>query len=1387
MTAKKMMQELNKEKINTWFDLGLFIDKLKENKPIPTIECKSSYNTFKDLIGKGGLAFITFYYSIDGVTLEIEKYAKVISGIFPEIPLHYIAGKFYPNANQVIHPDAKKFEIKEIKGFDDWDLYQDFFFTKLERGSKEYNNLIIKYWKQVLKIANKLGKYIEDNNIGLLYLINTNSNPGNVSLALANVLVSEYLGIPVINNNHDFYWEGGNRKVDIKERSLKPGPRDFFFTNSDVGEFFSQIEVLYPWESRSWINLNINNQQTDHLININGHNPANVTEVGTAINIEEYTSITKRQKINAFLQFEQIFSRYQETLIGYSVIDVIKNKLVSSKNPRPILIGNKTKTLNNFLSENIVFLQPTRIVSRKKIEIGFKLIKKLLNFPEFAEKFGETNKLKLTILVTGPIPEGQYEYFEKLIRRFAELINNIPHKFRKNIFLGFLFSELDSEEFKNKFEKPIGIPELYNIASLILLPSETEGRGLPIIEATATGVPIFCRRYHPENVYAEVVGEHLSEKQRLKIIEYDGINITSKHLQDITSRVFFPHKFIDEIKHNRYAVNSRYSINSLKINFENVIKQLYLQLQPNDKSIEVVKNELEKYRKISKFTNKDLEFILNTDNREYMPGYGRLAFMIYLKSLIDPSFFRVEKQQIKGIILKFTKNLVQTNPDKDKIPESKLSEFYNAADNIFNYKNGEFDVRHDHSLSYRHRNKNYYPYHDFTLQELTGLINLLYSKIIDPEIIKNIEQSSHFFTDWNLALSQLTSSTYLAIDDRPFLVKRLKSNAPIAYFPGKFVKYELELFALQSVRGRLKLPIQQELTEKILKKNFKNIAPIYVFAQEKSIGRWPTADDIINYIIKKNDTELKLLYDYQILKVIKTQQLCVGIHFAQLGELALSKLRHVKEKGGFIISNRREAAIMTDIVDIDRFHIGKASYPIAANIMGIPVDSGYVQFIPAGVRATLAYPTPIQTAKDFHLTLKSDLFKQLCEKHGEQKVFDEIRKDAETNGSPIDTVLNNMKNTSKQKADVDYKYVSGVYKDGNPWNGIMANTNKLSGKKWEFEIVSSPNNTKRVTAFIKEFEKQTNCISKIAWNGGYILNPELVGKLGLPESYIGSPLGLLISKGKTISAPLFNKPALIFYNNNKIDIKLVSASKGMVISDNTASIKFTADNYNAVKPKNNSVCYYDLMHNEEDIFGDGRIIVRLAGNVIKEIIKTKKGENVKIIPVGVILSFPANMFPKTWNEIDKELEIKIVGLENIKHAVEAGPMLVDNNKNCINMKKEGWKTAFSISTQAARLDFVDMRGPKIAVGIDKKGNLSVLTINGRIRESVGATHIDMADIMLKFGMQKAMGFDPGGSSTLVVEGKTLNISPYNSEYEKNIFSLPPEPRAVANAVIGYVV
>lgn len=148
--------------------------------------------------------------------------------------------------------------------------------------------------------------------------------------------------------------------------------------------------------------------------------------------------------------------------------------------------------MHKFLSENIIFLQPTRIISRKRIELGFDLVGKMLHVESLKKKIRESKDLKITILITGPIPLGQYAYFQKLLKRFQDLLEKIDLEFRKRVYLGFLFSEMDKKRFRNQFENPIGIPELYSISSLILLPSKTEGRGLPIIEAAAAGVPIFA-------------------------------------------------------------------------------------------------------------------------------------------------------------------------------------------------------------------------------------------------------------------------------------------------------------------------------------------------------------------------------------------------------------------------------------------------------------------------------------------------------------------------------------------------------------------------------------------------------------------------------------------------------------------------------------------------------------------------------------------------------------------------------------------------------------------------------------------------------------------------------------------------------------------------------
>lgn len=47
-TAEELMKRLNREEIKTWFDLGLFLDRLKESNPVPTAEFNGKYEKFKE-------------------------------------------------------------------------------------------------------------------------------------------------------------------------------------------------------------------------------------------------------------------------------------------------------------------------------------------------------------------------------------------------------------------------------------------------------------------------------------------------------------------------------------------------------------------------------------------------------------------------------------------------------------------------------------------------------------------------------------------------------------------------------------------------------------------------------------------------------------------------------------------------------------------------------------------------------------------------------------------------------------------------------------------------------------------------------------------------------------------------------------------------------------------------------------------------------------------------------------------------------------------------------------------------------------------------------------------------------------------------------------------
>ena len=49
ITSKELINLLKKEKINTWFDLGLFIDRFKEQKNLESEYFLGSYDEYKEL------------------------------------------------------------------------------------------------------------------------------------------------------------------------------------------------------------------------------------------------------------------------------------------------------------------------------------------------------------------------------------------------------------------------------------------------------------------------------------------------------------------------------------------------------------------------------------------------------------------------------------------------------------------------------------------------------------------------------------------------------------------------------------------------------------------------------------------------------------------------------------------------------------------------------------------------------------------------------------------------------------------------------------------------------------------------------------------------------------------------------------------------------------------------------------------------------------------------------------------------------------------------------------------------------------------------------------------------------------------------------------------
>ena len=108
----------------------------------------------------------------------------------------------------------------------------------------------------------------------------------------------------------------------------------------------------------------------------------------------------------------------------------------------------------------------------------------------------------------------------------------------------------------------------------------------------------------------------------------------------------------------------------------------------------------------------------------------------------------------------------------------------------------------------------------------------------------------------------------------------------------------------------------------------------------------------------------------------------------------------------------------------------------------------------------------------------------------------------------------------------------------------------------------------------------------------------------------------------------------------------------------------------------------------------------------------------------------------------------------IRDAIAFSPYLVVNGEGIITEGNGGWGL-----------------GPRTAIGQTKDGKVLLLAIDGRQLHSIGATLLDVQNIMLEYGAYNAANLDGGSSTVMYYNGNLINkpCSPYGERFLPSAF------------------
>lgn len=261
-------------------------------------------------------------------------------------------------------------------------------------------------------------------------------------------------------------------------------------------------------------------------------------------------------------------------------------------------------------------------------------------------------------------------------------------------------------------------------------------------------------------------------------------------------------------------------------------------------------------------------------------------------------------------------------------------------------------------------------------------------------------------------------------------------------------------------------------------------------------------------------------------------------------------------------------------------------------------------------------------------------------------------------------------------------------------------------------------------------------ISTIAKNSKAIV--ALNGTYFKPQT--GVPLGTLMIDHKMYTGPIYDRVAMgIFEDGNSVKFDIARVQLNAEVQGDGLSVK--VDNINQPRMLSTYVLAYTPEWGKQSPYAP-----KYGVNLLIEdnrIIKASANP-VEIPKNGYVLSGPKTLLFPLLKDKKAKLTVKTnPEWKNVKHIISGGPYLV----------KEG---SVYVDISAQKLNAIDGRNPRSAIGYTSDNNLVLVAVDGREGSSVGMTLFELANFMKSIGCVNAINLDGGGSTVMYIKGHVVN-------------------------------